>query len=204
MHTGNNISCCGGMATRRDREAFLNQKGCVVWFTGLSGAGKTTIAHALEERLMKGNHLCYVLDGDSIRSGLNADLGFSPEDRNENIRRLGEVAALFSDAGLIAITSFISPYRADRRSARNKIGNYRFIEVFLDVPLEICEQRDPRKLYKKARTGIIPEFTGISAPYEAPECPELVLDTSEKNVASCVTEIIEHLVSIDIFGNLDE
>ena len=175
------------------RERLLGQKGCVVWLTGLSGSGKTTIARALEDRLLGENHLCYVLDGDIVRKGLNADLGFSPGDRGENIRRIGEVAALFADAGVIVATAFISPYRNDRRRARACVPPGRFIEVYLDTPLSICEQRDPKGLYTGARTGAVDSFTGISVPYEPPEQPELILDTSHRDAASCVDEIMSLL-----------
>lgn len=175
------------------RERLLGQKGCVVWFTGLSGSGKTTIARALEDRLLEANHLCYVLDGDIIRKGLNADLGFSPGDRGENIRRIGEVAALFAGAGMIVATAFISPYRNDRRRARACVPPGRFIEVYLNTPLEVCEQRDPKGLYTGARTGVVDSFTGISAPYEPPEQPELVMDTSGRDADSCAGEIMRLL-----------
>ena len=155
----------------------MGQRGCVVWFTGLSGSGKSTLARALEERLVSSGHLVYVLDGDNIRHGLNCDLGFSPEDRNENIRRIGEVAALFRDAGIVVLTAFISPYRADRDLARQAVGEDRFLEVFVDAPLATCEERDPKGLYVKARAGEIPEFTGLTAPYEEPPNPALVVNT---------------------------
>ena len=150
----------------------------MVWLTGLSGAGKSTLATAVEAALIRAGHAACVLDGDNLRHGLNADLGFSPEDRRENIRRAGEVAALFADAGLIVIAAFISPYRAGREAAREAIGAARFLEVFLDAPLAVCERRDPKGLYRRARAGEIAEFTGISAPYEPPEAPALTLDTA--------------------------
>lgn len=193
-----------GKVTRKDREVLLNQRGCVIWFTGLSGSGKSTIARGLEERLIGEGHLAYVLDGDNLRHGLNSDLGFSPEDRRENIRRVGETAALFADVGLIAITAFISPYRADRDAARQTVGEKRFIEVYLDVPLEICEKRDPKKLYKKAHTGEIPDFTGISAPYEIPEKPEIILDTLEKNFSDCVDVIMKYLTDSNMLSSQSE
>ena len=191
-----NLVWHSGSITHEDRCRLLNQRGCVVWFTGLSGSGKSTIAHALEERLVNSGHLAYVLDGDNIRHGLNADLGFSPGERRENIRRVGELAALFADAGLITITAFISPYRADRDTVRRTAGKNNFIEIFLNVPLNICEQRDPKNFYKKARTGEITDFTGISAPYEAPSNPEITLDTSSIDVSTCVDEVMKYLEKI--------
>ncbi|MFC1485884.1 adenylyl-sulfate kinase [Candidatus Latescibacterota bacterium] len=176
-----------------DREHLLGQQGCVVWLTGLSGSGKTTIARGLERKLLADGHLCYILDGDVIRRGLNGDLGFSPEDRAENIRRIGHVAALFADAGVIAVTAFISPYRADRRQARACVPPRRFIEVYLNTPLEVCEQRDRKGLYEKARAGEIPSFTGVSAPYEPPEEPELTLDTAQSGPSACIGEIVQFL-----------
>lgn len=161
--------------------------------TGLSGSGKSTLGYALEERLVSRGRMSYVLDGDNVRHGLCSDLGFSPVDRAENIRRVGEVAALFADAGVLVISSFISPYRADRAAARERIGDDRFIEVYLDVPVSVCEKRDPKGLYKKARAGDIPNFTGISAPYEQPETPELRLDTDALSVAGCVDQLVAYL-----------
>ncbi len=162
----------------------------VIWLTGLSGSGKSTTAYALERALVDAGHLAYVLDGDNVRHGLNADLGFSADDRAENIRRIGEVAGLFADAGVIAIASFISPYRADRARAREVAGDGRFVEVYLDVPLDVCEQRDPKGLYAKARAGEIADFTGVSAPYEAPDAPELTLDTSALDPDGCAAAIV--------------
>lgn len=168
-----NIKSHHGTVSRADRQRLLGQQGCVCWFTGLSGSGKSTLARAVESRLQSMGRLSYVLDGDNLRHGLCANLGFSPEDRSENIRRVGELAALFVDAGAIVLTAFISPYKADRDLARSSIGDADFHEIFLDVPLETCESRDPKGLYKKARAGELKEFTGISAPYEAPEHPRL-------------------------------
>ncbi|MCH8171687.1 MAG: adenylyl-sulfate kinase [Proteobacteria bacterium] len=176
-----------------DREMRNNHLGGVLWFTGLSGAGKSTLAVEVERQLYKKGYQAYVLDGDNIRQGLNANLGFSPEDRAENIRRVGEVAALFSRSGVIAITAFISPYRSDRERARRAAIGY-FHEIFIKADLEICEKRDPKGLYKKARTGEIKEFTGISAPYEAPETPELVIDTTDSTVQECVNKILDYVV----------
>lgn len=179
--------------TKQDREELLNQKGCVVWFTGLSGSGKSTLANAVAHQLHERNHHTYVLDGDNVRHGLNKNLGFSPEDREENIRRVGEVAKLFVDAGTIVMTAFISPYRTDRDQARDLIEENRFVEVFVECPLNICEERDPKGLYKKARSGEIKEFTGISAPYEEPNNPEVVVNTSELSVIESARQVIVYL-----------
>jgi adenylylsulfate kinase len=160
-----------------DREKQNGHKAVVIWFTGLSGSGKSTLAHAVENALFEADCRTFVLDGDNIRHGLNKDLGFSPEDREENIRRIGEVANLFTQAGVIAMTAFISPYRADRDKARAIAGEGNFIEVYVKCALDICEERDTKGLYKKARAGEIKEFTGISAPYEEPDNPEIVIDT---------------------------
>jgi bifunctional enzyme CysN/CysC len=161
------------------RSQLLKQKGSTIWLTGLSGSGKSTVAKELERQLMEQGHLCYILDGDNVRHGLNRDLGFSMEDRKENIRRIAEVAALMNEAGLIVITSFISPYLSDRSDARDVIGLERMIEVFVDTPLEVCEQRDPKGLYKKARSGEITQFTGVSDPYEPPVNPEITISTEQ-------------------------
>lgn len=174
---------------REDREALLGQRGAVVWLTGLSGSGKSTIAYALESRLLRARHLACVLDGDNLRHGLNADLGFSDDDRRENVRRVGEVATLFAECGIIAIASLISPFRADRERVRRRVPEGRFFEVFVNTPLAICEQRDAKGLYAKARTGELPEFTGISSPYETPEAPELLLLTGNSSVDEAVEAI---------------
>lgn len=184
-----------GVVKREHRERLLGQRGVTLWFTGLSGAGKSTLAVAVEEALHKLGNLTYILDGDNIRSGINNNLSFSPEDRKENIRRIAEIAKLFREAGVITLTAFISPYREDRQLARDLAGTDDFIEVFVDASLETCEQRDPKGLYKKARAGEIPEFTGISAPYEAPESPELHVNTSTQSVEECVREIIGYLTA---------
>jgi len=165
----------------------------VLWLTGLSSAGKSTIATELERELFNLGRHAYVLDGDNIRHGLGSDLGFSPKDRTENIRRIGEVAKLFADAGVICITAFISPYREDRGLVRRILPRGRFIEVFVNAPLEVCEQRDPKGLYAKARAKEIKEFTGISAPYEAPLNPEIELRTDQLTIAECVTRVLEFL-----------
>jgi bifunctional enzyme CysN/CysC len=191
-----NIFWTEGKITARNRAIRSGHRGAVVWFTGLSGAGKSTIAQALERELFQRAMHTYVLDGDNIRHGLNSNLGFSPEDRVENIRRVSEVAKLMADAGAVVITAFISPYRMDRSRAREIAleGNAEFIEVFVDAPLEVCERRDPKDLYKKARAGEIQEFTGIDAPYEAPEDPEIVVRTDEQTVDESVATILEQLL----------
>jgi len=179
--------------TREEREALNNHKGAIVWFTGLSGAGKSTLANALEDRLNKMGKRTYVLDGDNVRKGLNKDLGFSDADRVENIRRIGEVSKLMLDAGIIVMTAFISPFRADRDIVRNLVAKGEFIEVYTEADLDICEQRDPKGLYKKARAGEIPEFTGISSPYEAPENPEITINTGDRDIPHCVDELVAYL-----------
>ncbi|MBP6965223.1 MAG: sulfate adenylyltransferase subunit CysN [Armatimonadetes bacterium] len=189
-----------GLVASDDRARVLGQQPVTIWFTGLSGSGKSTIAYALEKRLMEEGHACFVLDGDNVRHGLNRDLGFSPDDRTENIRRVAEVSKLFNEAGLIMITSFISPYREDRRAAREVIGGDRFVEVFLDTPLEICEKRDPKGLYRKARAGEIEEFTGVSSPYEPPEAPELRVDAGDMSVEDSVEAIMALLTGRSLLG----
>jgi adenylylsulfate kinase len=179
--------------TRENRENMLHQTGVVLWFTGLSGSGKSTLAHAVEQQLFENGHLTYVLDGDNIRHGLNKNLGFSPEDREENIRRIGEVAKLFTDAGVIAMTAFISPYRADRNKARELLEPGRFIEIYCLCALEECENRDPKGLYKKARAGEIKQFTGIDAPYEAPESPEITVETDKTSLEDSARQVINYL-----------
>jgi len=188
-----NITWHESTVTVEDREKLLNQRGCVVWFTGLSGSGKSTLANAVAYLLHEREHHTYVLDGDNVRHGLNKNLGFSPEDREENIRRVGEVSKLFVDAGTIVMTAFISPYRADRDQARDLIIDDRFVEVYVECPLDVCEERDPKGLYKKARTGEIKEFTGISAPYEEPLKPEVVVNTSELTIIESAQKVIKHL-----------
>ncbi len=179
--------------TRAEREAINDHRGCTVWLTGLSGSGKSTVANMLEKVLWERGVRSYVLDGDNVRHGLNKDLGFSPEDRTENIRRIGEVAALFTDAGVLNITAFISPYRSDRDAVRAIMDDGDFIEVYVACDLDECEKRDPKGLYKKARAGEIPEFTGISAPYEEPEAAELVVDTTDQTAEESLAVIVEYL-----------
>ena len=188
-----NITWHAGSVAREERERLLGQRGVTIWLTGLSGSGKSTIAVAAERALIDRGHLAYVLDGDNVRHGLNKNLGFSPEDRTENIRRIGEVAKLFSEAGLIVFTSFISPYRSDRDAVRALMREGDFIEAYVSAPLDTCEGRDVKGLYKKARAGQIPEFTGISAPYEAPERPELVIHTDRQTVEESVVQVIDYL-----------
>jgi adenylylsulfate kinase len=188
-----NITWQEGHIDRAQREKLLGQRGATVWLTGLSGSGKSTIAVAAEQELVRRGRLAYVLDGDNVRHGLNKNLGFSPEDRTENIRRIGEVAKLFTDSGVIVFTSFISPYRADRDAVRETMEEGDFIEAHVDASLETCESRDVKGLYQKARAGEIPEFTGISAPYEQPEKPELVLDTNTQSVAESAAAVIRYL-----------
>lgn len=180
---------------RQRRESLSGHRSCVIWFTGLSGSGKSTIAHTLEEALYQRGCHTYVFDGDNVRHGLCGDLGFSAEDRAENIRRIGEMVRLFTDAGIISLTAFISPSLEQRQQVRHRIGESDFIEIYCDCPLEICEQRDVKGLYKRARNGEITDFTGISAPYETPENADLVLDTSgSKSIDECVGEIMVFLV----------
>jgi adenylylsulfate kinase len=178
------------------RQRRYGHAGGVIWLTGLSASGKSTLAMGLEERLLALGYACYTLDGDNVRRGLNADLGFSPEDRNENIRRVGEVAALFADAGLICITAFISPYRQDRLLARQAARLGSFHEIHVAADLATCEARDPKGLYRKARAGELRDFTGIDAPYEIPECPELVLKTAGESVEESLNRLVAYAVSV--------
>ena len=178
-----------------ERQQLKGHPGCVIWFTGLSGSGKSTIANTVDHKLHAIGKHTYLLDGDNIRHGLNKNLGFSAEDRAENIRRIGEVAKLFADSGTITLTAFISPYRVDRDAARALLPEGGFIEVFVDAPLATCEERDPKGLYKKARAGEIKGFTGIDDPYEAPEKPELVLDSGSKGIDDLADEVISFLES---------
>jgi adenylylsulfate kinase len=190
-----NITWHEGHVTPAERNALLKQKGCTIWFTGLSGSGKSTIAFTLEHALVQSGHLAYVLDGDNIRHGLNKNLGFSAADREENIRRIGEVAKLFADAGVITMTSFISPYRKDRDTVRvlHQEAKLPFIEIHVNTPIETCETRDPKGLYKKARAGQLKNFTGIDDPYEAPNSPELTLDATNTSPQQAAVLIVEYL-----------
>ena len=188
-----NIKWHSGRISKKAREQRLGQKGVVLWFTGLSGSGKSTVSVAVEEELFRRNKMPYVLDGDNVRHGLNKNLGFSPEDRIENIRRIGEVAKLFADAGIIVLAAFISPYRQDRQQVRELLGEGEFIEVYVDCTLETCEARDVKGLYKKAKAGEIGEFTGISAPYEEPEAPEIHLRTDKETLEDSVAKVLNYL-----------
>jgi adenylylsulfate kinase len=190
-----NITWHEGHVSREERAQLLKQKGATLWFTGLSGSGKSTIAYTLEHALVQRGRLAYVLDGDNIRHGLNKNLGFSAADREENIRRIGEVAKLFADCGVLTMTSFISPYRADRDKVRalHVEGKLPFIEVFVNTPIETCEQRDPKGLYKKARAGQLKGFTGIDDPYEEPHQPELTLDATNTSPQHATMLLIEYL-----------
>jgi adenylylsulfate kinase len=186
--------------TREHRERRNDHRGAVVWFTGLSGAGKSTIAHTVEERLFRLGCHSYVFDGDNVRHGLCSDLGFSDKERSENIRRIAEMCKLFVDAGVIALTAFISPLRKDRALVRTLMGND-FHEVFCQCPIEVCEQRDVKGLYKKARAGEIANFTGVSAPYEAPGNPDLVLDTDKQSLEESVDKVMDLLLKAGVIRN---
>ena len=185
-----NIVWHHGQVSHEHRCNLMKQSPKTLWFTGLSGAGKSTLAYALERQLIEMGQICYVLDGDNIRHGLNKDLGFTSKDRAENIRRVAEVAKLMNDAGLIVISAFISPNRADRDIAREIIGQDRFVEIYVSTPIEVCETRDPKGMYKKARAGEIMDFTGVSAIYEVPLLPFLIIDGSTDSVSECVQKVI--------------
>jgi adenylylsulfate kinase len=189
-----NITWHAGQVSRTDREKLLGQRGCTIWLTGLSGSGKSTIAVAAEKALAKTGRLTYILDGDNIRHGLNSNVGFSPADRTENIRRIGEVSKLFTDAGIIVFTSFISPYRADRDAVRKIMGEGDFIEAWVQASVDTCEGRDVKGLYKKARAGDLKNFTGIDSPYEEPEAPEIRIDTTAMTVEQAADLIIDRLL----------
>jgi adenylylsulfate kinase len=189
-----------GHVTREDRQKVLGQRGATLWFTGLSGSGKSTVAHRVEQLLLERGRHAYVLDGDNVRHGLNANLGFSPEDREENIRRVGEVAKLFTDAGVLTVCAFISPYRVDRDRVRALMPEGDFVEVYVTAPLEVCEARDPKGLYAKARAGEIRDFTGVSAPYEEPLAPEIRVDTHEQDVDACARAVVEWLEARGYLG----
>lgn len=179
--------------SKEERSQIKEQKPCILWFTGLSGSGKSTIANAVESKLAELKKHTYLLDGDNIRMGLNKGLTFSDEDRIENIRRIGEVSKLFVDAGIIVLTAFISPFQKERDAVRALVQDGEFIEVFIDTPLAVCESRDPKGLYQKARKGEIPNFTGISSPYEAPSQAEIHVKTDERSIEESVVQIIDHL-----------
>jgi adenylylsulfate kinase len=187
-----NITFHDAEVSSAQRETLLNQRGCVLWFTGLSGSGKSTVARRVEHKLLTRRIHSFALDGDNVRMGLNKDLGFSPEDRNENIRRIGCVCQLFAESACVTTASFVSPYRSSRDAARAHVGE-RFIEVHVATSLEVCEARDPKGLYAKARAGLIPNFTGISAPYEEPLAAEIVLDTEDRDVDECADQVIAYL-----------
>lgn len=193
MTKSDNITWQNSKVEKDQRQKLLGHKSAVLWFTGLSGSGKSTIANEVEKRLYENQITSYVLDGDNIRFGLNSNLGFSAEDRQENIRRIGEVSKLFVDAGVITLTAFISPYREDRDNVRKLLAADEFIEIFVDTPIEVCEDRDVKQLYAKARRGEIKGFTGIDAPYEAPEKPEITVDTSKQPLETSVDQIMAYL-----------
>ena len=199
-----NITFTEGEVNHETRVQRNGHQAAILWFTGLSGAGKSTLAQAVERALFVRRCHTYILDGDNIRFGLNRDLGFSPEDRTENIRRIGEVAKLMMDSGTICLTAFISPYIADRQGAREIAPQGKFIEVYAKCSLEECERRDPKGLYKKARAGQIPEFTGISAPYEEPENPELVIETDKHDLEDCVRQVLDYLTEKGILETKDD
>jgi len=189
--------------TQKERELKISQKGAIIWLTGYSGAGKTTLGNVLTRKLYESGFFVYMLDGDSIRQGLNCDLGFSLEDRQENIRRIAEVAKLFADSGFLTVVAFISPFRKGRDKVRSEVQQGRFVEVFVDCPLEVCEVRDSKGLYAKARSGELKDFTGISSPYENPLSPEIHLRTNETGIDECVNNIINHLIATEIIKSLD-
>lgn len=191
--TENNILWHKALISRSDRESRNGHRSVILWFTGLSGAGKSTLAHAVERRLFELNCATFVFDGDNVRHGLCADLGFTQQDREENIRRVGEMAKLFTEAGIIALTAFISPYSADRERVRALMAPGDFIEIYCRCAVEICEKRDVKGLYAKARQGLIPEFTGISSPYEPSQTPELTLDTDQLGLDECIEKVLAYL-----------
>jgi adenylylsulfate kinase len=195
-----NIVWSAGTVSRRDRERVHGHRACILWLTGLSGSGKSTIAYRLEERLTKRKAIVYVLDGDNVRHGISSDLGFSHDDRNENVRRTGEVAKLFLDAGQIVVCAFISPLRAQRRLVRELVHEGDFVEVYVRASLEVCEARDPKGLYKRARAGEIPDFTGVGAPYEPPERPEVTLDTEGHDIEESTSQLLEYLERAGYFS----
>ncbi|MBA3649483.1 MAG: adenylyl-sulfate kinase [Chitinophagales bacterium] len=185
----------GHTITKENRQELKGHKSCILWYTGLSGSGKSTLANKVEEKMFEMGLHTYILDGDNVRMGLNKGLGFSEEDRKENIRRIGEVSKLFVDAGIIVGTAFISPFRSDRDMVRSIVKEGEFVEIFIDAPLDVCEKRDPKGLYKKARSGEIKQFTGIDSPYEAPEKAEMVVKTGEKSLEECAADVINWLTA---------
>jgi adenylylsulfate kinase len=187
----NNVTWFDGFVTKEDREQLHGHKGAAIWFTGLSASGKSTIAHHLEKLLYDMNCSTYVFDGDNVRHGLCGDLGFSADEREENIRRIGEMVKLFVDAGIIAITAFISPYRKDRRKIRDLVGKDRFFEIHVDCPIEVCAERDKKGIYEKAEAGIIKNFTGISAPYESPQNPEMVIHSDKVDAIKAAKQVVD-------------
>lgn len=193
-----------GHVQGKDRSQLLGQRPITVWLTGLSASGKSTLAFALERRLIDSGHACYVLDGDNVRHGLNKDLGFSHQDRTENIRRIAEVTRLMNNAGLIVITAFISPYREDRELAKQIIGAENFVEIYVNTPMETCEARDPKGMYKRARAGDISGFTGVSAPYEPPAFPDLTVDTSTDSPSECAGKLFSELISRIAVSEIDK
>lgn len=195
MGISSNITAVAHHVGREERCQRFGHNGAVLWLTGLSASGKSTLAMGIEQRLLRLGYACYTLDGDNIRHGLNANLGFSPEDRTENIRRVGEVAALFADAGMICITAFISPYQSDRTRARTAAARTSFHEIHVAADIDTCESRDPKGLYRQARAGQLHEFTGIDAPYEAPETPELTIDTGKQTVEESLDTLLAYVTA---------
>jgi adenylylsulfate kinase len=190
--------------TLDDRWKRNRYKSCLIWFTGLSASGKSSIAHVLDKRLHRSGIHSYVLDGDNVRHGLNKDLGLSPKDRKENIRRIGEVSRLFVDAGLIVLAAFIAPYREDRRQVRDLLSGNKFVEIYVKCPLHVCEERDPKGFYHKARTGEIDQFTGISAPYEEPQKADIVIESDKLDIEACVKHILNYLIENEYIKAIEE
>lgn len=179
--------------TREQRSALKNHNSCLLWFTGLSGSGKSTVANAVEQRLFEMNVHTYTLDGDNVRKGINNDLTFAPEDRTENIRRIAEISNLFVDSGIVVLAAFVSPYKKDREMIKNTVKDVNFVEIFVDTPIEECERRDVKGLYAKARKGLIKDFTGVNAPYEVPENPDIRIDTTQMSIEASVDYILKKL-----------
>lgn len=198
MKKDNHITWHQAAVTKEERQKLNGHKSCVLWFTGLSGSGKSTLANAVDKALYQQKYRSYVLDGDNIRHGLNNDLSFRKEDRKENIRRIGEVAKLFVDSGQIVSSAFISPFREDRQLVRKMFTEGEFIEIYLNCPIQVCEHRDPKGLYRKARMGEIPEFTGISSPYEIPDQPEIIIDTDKMTIEQSVETVLSFLKEKEI------